>query len=531
MGTQEYNVGIYCRLSIDDGTNNESMSISNQKSMLTEYVHKNGWNIAEIYVDDGWSGVNFDRPSFKRMIDDIDRNRINLVLVKDLSRLGRNYILCGQYTEIFFPSRNVRFIALNDGVDSLNNNNDIAPFKNILNDMYAKDCSVKVRSALYAKARRGEYLGVYDPYGYSRDPQNKRHLVINPEVAPTVRRMFEMSLSGCGMRKISSILNAEGILSPADYTGSRSHKPENGVFQPTHKWCQKTVKDVLQNEMYVGHMVQCRKRSESYRTQRIVWNPKSEWVIVKHTHEGIISQELYDSVQKMIAGRTPVVQKREEPHMFSGFFFCTACGRKMMHHGRDGSVGDSYSCGSYREYGRSGCSSHYITVSDLTNIVLRDIQLNVKLLKTDEDAAIKRITDARCADEENRLSSGKRELTKLKKRQEEIDVRLKKVYEDNITGKLPDDIFRSFLRDYETERDTLRESVKTLEDTVHSIESAKSGVTQFVALLRQYTDVTELNRPMLLTLIDKITVEEPAWSFGRNRDQIIRIYYKYVGEL
>jgi len=320
--TQEYNVGIYCRLSVDDGANNESMSIGNQKSMLTEYVHKNEWNMEEIYVDDGWSGVNFDRPDFKRMINDIETGRINLIIVKDLSRLGRNYILCGQYTEIFFPSRNVRFIALNDGVDSLNTNNDIAPFKNILNDMYAKDISVKVRSALYAKARRGEYLGACDPYGYVRDPKDKHHLLINPEPASVVRRMFEMRANGCGLSKIAKILNAEGILCPSDYDSFRNHNPDEGEFTPKCRWEDGSVRVIVGNEMFIGNMVQCRKRSQSYRTQKIMWNPKEDWVIVNNTHEGIVSRELFDRARNALKERTRVIKRRDEPNLFSGLFFC-----------------------------------------------------------------------------------------------------------------------------------------------------------------------------------------------------------------
>ena len=253
---QNYSVGLYLRLSVDDGNNSESMSIGNQRQMLTEYVNKQGWSIRETYIDDGFSGVNFDRPNFKRMINDIENGKINLVIVKDLSRLGRNYILCGQYTEIYFPEKNVRFIALNDGIDTLYSNNDIAPFKNILNDMYAKDISVKIKSALHAKARRGEYLGACDPYGYLRDPKNKHRLVINPEVAPNVVRMFELCVSGYGLHKTAKILSNDGILSPADYDSFRKHDPADGEFEPRYKWSMYIVRTIVKNPMFLGHMVQ-----------------------------------------------------------------------------------------------------------------------------------------------------------------------------------------------------------------------------------------------------------------------------------
>ena len=531
MRTQEYNVGIYCRLSVDDGTNNESMSIGNQKSMLTEYVHKNGWNIEEIYVDDGWSGVNFDRPDFKRMINDIEIGRINLVIVKDLSRLGRNYILCGQYTEIFFPSRNVRFIALNDGVDSLNTNNDIAPFKNILNDMYAKDISVKVRSALYAKARRGEYLGACDPYGYVRDPKDKHHLLINHEVAPVVRRMYEMAVNGFGLTKIAKTLNAEGILCPSDYDDFRNHDPADGEFTPKCEWEDSSIRIILRNEMFIGNMVQCRKRSQSYRTQKIKWNPREDWVIVPNTHEGIVSRELFDKAHMALKERTRIIKRHDEPSLFSGIFFCKDCGRRMQHHVRHVSKGDYYSCGMYRDKGIEKCTSHHTNVSDLYELVLSDIRRNIKLLESDEEKALKMITASKCADEGKQLTRAKKELTAQKKRQSELDTRIKKAYEDNVSGKLPDDLFRSFLRDYEEEKVSLKKSILILEERVYTLESNKTDVSQFTALLRKYADITELDRPTLLALVDKITIEEPAGSAGKRREQTLRIHYKYVGEL
>jgi len=531
MRAQEYNVGIYCRLSVDDGTNNESMSIGNQKSMLVDYVNKNGWNIEEIYIDDGWSGVNFDRPDFQRMINDIETSRINLVIVKDLSRLGRNYILCGQYTEIFFPSQNVRFIALNDGVDSLNSNNDIAPFKNILNDMYAKDISVKIRSALYAKARRGEYLGACDPYGYVRDPKDKHHLLINPDVAPVVRRMYEMAVNGYGLSKISKILNAEDILCPSDYNAFRNHDPADGEFTPICEWEDSSVRIILRNEMFIGNMVQCRKRSQSYRTQKIQWNPKEDWVIVNDTHEGIVSRELFDKAQNALKERTRIIKRSDEPSLFSGIFFCKDCGRRMAHHVRYVSKGDYYSCGMYRDRGIAKCTSHHVNVSDLYELVLADIQKNVKLLQWDEEKALDMITTSKYADEEKQIVKVRRELSTQKKRQFELDIRIKKAYEDNVSGKLPDDLFRSFLRDYEDERASLKGSIRASEEKAHTLESNKTDASQFVKLLKQYTDITELDRPTLLALVDKITVEEPAGSAGKRREQTLRIHYKYVGEL
>ena len=529
--TQEYKAGLYCRLSVDDGTSNESMSIGNQKSMLTDYVRKQGWRLEQIYVDDGWSGTSFDRPDFQRMIGDIEAGRINCVVVKDLSRLGRNYILCGQYTEIYFPSKNVRFIALNDGIDSIHSNNDIAPFKNILNDMYAKDISVKVRSALFAKAKRGEYLGSCDPYGYLRDPKDKHHLIINPEVAPVVTRMFELVVAGYGLKNISKLLNAEGILSPADYDDWRNHDPADGEFTPQYEWSMSVVRNIVRNELFIGNMVQCRKRSESYRTQKIVWNPKEDWIVVEGTHEGIVSKKLFDRAQKAMEGRTRLIKtQRDQPHLFSGLFYCENCGRMMAHHAR-GDYDDYFSCGRYRADGNQACTSHHIQTRHLVEAVLQDIRWNVQTLQEDEAAAVKRIMASKCAEEEKRLADAQRELQKQRKRQSELDQRIKKVYEDNVAGKLPDDLFSTFLRDYESEKVGLTESVRALEDSVRMLESAARDVSQFVALLREHVGLRELDRPTLLKLVDRISIEEPAGSYGRKRQQTLHIHYKLVGEI
>jgi len=525
---QDYNAGIYCRLSVDDGTDSESMSIGNQKHMLMDYVLKQGWNISEIYIDDGWSGVNFERPDFKRMISDIEGGRINLVIVKDLSRLGRNYILCGQFTEIYFPERNVRFIALNDGIDSLNNNNDIAPFKNILNDMYAKDISVKVRSALYAKAKRGEYLGSCDPYGYIRDPDNKHHLVINPETASVVKRIFEMCVSGYGLYKIARILNNEGALSPSDYGAFKKFQLDNGEFMPKVLWHESMIRLIIRNEMFIGNMVQCRKRSQSYRTQKIVWNPQEDWVVVKNTHEPIVSEELFKQAQKHIEGRTRFIKKNGEPHIFNGLLFCAACGRRMLHHVRKTSRGDYFTCGKYSRLGKMGCTSHYITVNDIYEIVLKDIQANIVLDQSDEDAAIKMIISSKCADDEKHLTIAKIELAKQSKQQFDLDARIKKAYEDNVSGKLPDDLFKMFLNDYESEKLKAAQTIKAIENEIKTLDNAKANASSFLSLLKQYTDVTALDRYILNNLISRIDIAESPEN-ARKRNQTVFIYYKCRG--
>lgn len=529
---QTYNAGIYCRLSVDDGTQSESMSIGNQRHMLTDHATRNGWRIADYYVDDGYSGVNFDRPDFQRLINDIEAGKINLVIVKDLSRLGRNYILCGQYTEIYFPERNVRFIALNDGIDTLYSNNDIAPFKNILNDMYAKDISVKIRSSLQAKAKRGEYLGACDPYGYLRDPKDKHHLVINPEVAPNVYRMFELCVSGYSLKKIADLFNREGILSPADYDDWRNHESEKGEFQSKYKWVGSVVRQVLKNPMFVGHMVQCRKRSQSYRTQKIVLNPREDWIIVENTHEPIVSQDLFDQVQKALEGRSKPIKSSGEPQIFSKLFFCAECGRTMAHHRRDNVYGNYFSCGKYRVEGAAGCSSHNILYEKLYKTVLDDIKHNIALFQADEDKALQRVIAIKCADEQKRLADAKKALTTAQKQQGEQDAKIKRVYEDNISGKLPDSLFTTFLASYEDEKAALQARVSALQGEIAQLESNKKDVSFFLKLIRQFANIEDLDRQALTALIDRITISEDDQQVNsRNKEQKITIYYKFVGAI
>ncbi len=508
MGIQLiYSVAIYSRLSVDDGTNLESMSIASQKTMLTEYVKKQGWKLVDIYVDDGYSGVNFERPAFQRMIHDIEQGRINLVIVKDLSRLGRNYIMCGQYTEIYFPEKNVRFIALNDGIDTLYSNNDIAPFKNILNDMYAKDISVKIRSSLHAKARKGEFLAPYAPYGFLKSPEDKHVLIINEEVAPHIKRMFELSASGISTKKIAKILEEDGVLTPLDYRNFKKHNSADGIFQKEYKWAGSVVRNILRNPVNAGHNVQCRRRVQSYRTKKIIPNKREDWIIVENTHEAIVSQDLFDRVQKSLDGRIRFVKQTGEPQIFSKIFFCAECGRCMLHHDRT-NYPKYYSCGRYRTDGTKACTSHHITYDNLYEIVLKDIQNHVKLVEEDEGRAIQEILSVKCSAEEKQLAKAKKELKQSKRRLEEMDTRIKRVYEDNLSGKIPDDLFSVFITDYQNEKQTLTETVKALEDEVSSLQENRTDISRFVALLKEYTDITTLDRQVLTVLIDKITISE-----------------------
>ena len=534
---QNYRAAIYCRLSSEDGPDHESMSIGNQRSLLTEYVEKQGWEIVDTYIDDGYSGTNFDRPGFQRMIADIERGRINLVITKDLSRLGRNYIMCGQYTEIYFPERHVRYIALNDGVDTLNQTSsmDITPFKHILNDMYARDISTKIKSTLHAKAKRGEYLGALDPYGYLRSPEDKHKLIINPETAPIVRRMFEMCAAGMGARSIATTFNSEGILCPTEYTRFRKHNPEtDGEFVRKHFWTRTYVQFMLKNEIYVGSMVQGRQYTPNHRSQKREPIPKENWIVVPNMHEAIVSRELFDEAQQKLQSRKKVCTGSSDlPHLFSGLFFCEDCGYSMRHGYTQKRKYIYYSCGKSHAIGGIACSAHYINYNTLYQIVQDDIKRNAILFSEDRERYTKELMKLKCADEQKRESKMQSELASAEKRLAQLDVKLKRTYEDNISGKLPDHIFSMFIEDYDAEKAALKATIADTKRALEKVRDTKADIDRFAQLIQKYTSFTELDRFMLNELIDRITIyETPGMGRFRNgKEKIITIHYKFVGAL
>ena len=441
-----------------------------------------------------------------------------------------------QNTEIYFPERHVRYIALNDGVDTLNQTSsmDITPFKHILNDMYAKDISTKIKSTLHTKARRGEYLGALDPYGYLRHPDDKHKLIINEETAPIVRRIFEMSAAGMGSRSICTVLNDEGILSPAEYTRFRKHDPtKDGEFVRKRFWCQTYLRSILKNEMYVGCMVQGRQYTPSYRSKKREPVPKEDWIVVPDMHEPIVTRELFDEAQKKMQARKKVIKPLDEPRLFSGLFYCEACGTAMRQHITGNGKYTYFICGKHHAIGKLACSSHYINYDIFYQVIQEDIRRNAKLFSEDSEQAAKKLMELKCADEQKQAAKMKRDLTSAKKRLADLDVKLKRAYEDNMNGKLPDHIFSMFIADYDAERAGLRSSISDMEKALEKVRDAKSDIDRFAALIKKYTSFEEMDRFMLNELIDRITIYETP-GMGRNRigkEKTITIYYKFVGAI
>lgn len=381
---QNYRAAIYCRLSSEDGADHESMSIGNQRALLTEYVEKQGWEVVDTYIDDGFSGTNFDRPGFQRMIADIEKGRINLVITKDLSRLGRNYIMCGQYTEIYFPERHVRYIALNDGVDTLNQTSsmDITPFKHILNDMYSRDISKKVLAGWMARSRQGKFLGGPTPYGLMRDPADHGHLIIDPETDPTVKLVFDLAADGYGMMRIAKYLLEHKI--PI----TRVKSPIESEVR-YYSWGSSVISKMLRNPVYKGDHVVCKCHQKAIRSNTINKIPRDEWEIVENCHEAIVSREQWDRVRKLIDRRPTIMQGNSCPfyNLFHGLVYCATCGKSMEVRyekvGRtdiDRSANKKrepidrayYICQTYNRMGKKACTSHKIEARNLYNLVLAD---------------------------------------------------------------------------------------------------------------------------------------------------------------
>lgn len=539
---QKYTAGIYCRLSSEDAADHESMSISNQRELLCDHVKRQGWEIGSVYVDDGYSGVNFQRPGFQEMIADIEAGKINLVICKDLSRLGRNYILCGQYTEIYFPERNVRFIALNDNVDTINapSSMDITPFRHILNDMYSKDMSAKTKSSLRTKALRGEFLGSLDPYGYLRDPKDKHKLIVNEETAPIVRRMFEMCVGGIGSRSIAMALNDDGILCPSEYTRWRKHDPEkDGVFERKVFWQRTYVKAMLENEIYIGNMVNGRHKSPSYRTKTCVSTDREDWIIVEDTHEPIISRELFDEAQKATEFRrclrsnatTPETEAQKD--IFQGLFKCADCGTSMHLHRTGNRKYYYYVCRKHHNLGKYGCSSHYMNRDKFHELVLADIRKHAQIFAEDTQRAAEELAARIGYDDEKKLAKTKTELANSRKQLASLDVKLKRAYEDNMSGKLPDHIFSMLVGNYDDEKAALQTAVREMEQRIEKARNAQADAQRFAELIQKYVSFEKLDSFMLHELIERITIWETP-GMGRKRkgkEKVITIYYKFVGAL
>ena len=531
-----YNVGIYARLSRDDERQGESVSIENQKELLTRYVREQGWNLYSYYLDDGVSGTTFDRPGFNRLVQDATDGKINLVLCKDLSRLGRDYIEAGRYTDFVFPSLGCRFIALNDGVDTIRKNNEMTVIlKNVMNDLYARDTSSKIKAVKQSTFKSGKYVGCYAPLGYKKSPEDKHKLIIDPVTAPIVRRIFDMRAQGDSFRKIARTFNDEGV--PAPRTFYYMAEGRENLRGETPFWNDVTVKTILRNEVYIGHMVQNKTGTISYKNHKQISKPRDQWIKVENTHEPLISQELWDHVQSLdkhpARGRTG---KSGTIFLFSGLIRCMDCQSTMRHYqdsrkkkdGTPQSIYEAYVCNRYCCGGKSACTSHHINQRVLVDLVTMDIRSKAIYAMNDPEGLKAKILKAREAVSMEQTKAMQVSLNALDKRLGELEKLVQAAYEDKVMGRIPEDICIKLLKQYEAERTEKLESKQALSNKLAESATDVKAVDDWLSIIRDYTQLEELDRPTLVRLISKIEVGEKTVVDGIT-ERTINIYYNFVG--
>ncbi|MBQ8826952.1 MAG: recombinase family protein [Oscillospiraceae bacterium] len=525
---QDKITALYCRLSRDDEYNGDSMSIQNQKTLLSQYAKDNDFCNTEYFVDDGYSGTNFDRPDFQRMIGLIECGRIGTVIVKDLSRLGREYLKTGYYTEIYFPQKDVRFIAVNDNVDSELGDNDFAPFKNIINEWYAKDISKKVKSALRTKALNGGYCMGPAPYGY-RKAEGSPHKLIPDENADNVRMMYQMALEGKSCQMIATCLRKLNILTPTAYELTRAGKTDSEDYpEYPYDWCSGTVYHILTNPTYLGKLACMRYASKSFKDKRIVKRNEEDWLTTENTHVALVSEEDFNTVQKRVAVKRDAVTSNAN-NIFRGLVFCPDCGQRhaFAANSRYKSVG-CYRCQTSIRHGKKACESHYISFEQLYAVVLDDINRHATLAAENTEKYITMLTNEAENMQNGNSSSIKKEVDKSRKRISELEILIQKLYEDKVFGVITEETYISLSGNMEKELSQLREKVKKLTDSISENNNKLKGARDFAELVKNYVDIQELDSELLHTLIEKIYVHQKV--FIDNTAKIkVDIYYRFVG--
>ena len=520
---------LYCRLSRDDDFCGDSMSIQNQKAMLEHFANENGHTNCKYFIDDGVSGTTFERKGFQEMIAEIEKGNVATVIVKDLSRLGREYLQTGYYTEIMFPKYDVRFIAVNDNVDSSNGDNEFAPFKNIINEWYARDISRKIRSSYKTKALKGEFTGVFAPFGYRKSPEDK-HRLIPDENAKIVRRMFQMALDGKSCCAIATALKKEHIPTPGAYVRDKDGvMRENKKVKYPYSWFQTTVRDVLSNEVYIGNMVSLKFTSKSFKDKKLIARPKSEHIRVENTHEPLVDKETFYTVQKRIAVKKP--QNKFNPdNVFRGLIFCGECGSSLVYK-KENSANNTakYQCNLYVHRGKSVCTNHSVTAENLKSIVLCDINRHIRLSREDKEKYLKQLIHSSDDFQSSEKALSQKELQKIKQRLDEINQILQAMYEDKVFGRISGERYASIFASLEKEEKGLKSRMNDIQAKLSLTEQKTESANDFANLIEQFSPVAELTADLLNRLIEKIVIHE---KIDENGEKImpIEIYYRFIGK-
>jgi DNA invertase Pin-like site-specific DNA recombinase len=515
----------YERLSVDDKSDGESNSIANQKNILERYCHEHGYSGIRHYEDDGYSGTNFNRPGFQAMLADIKAGKIARVIVKDMSRLGREHLQVDTYIEIIFPGHDVHFIAVNDGVDSKRGEHEFTAIRNIFNKMYVHDTSKKLKATWQNKGKSGEHLCVRPPYGYKKDPANKKKWIVDEEAAAVVQKIFSLRVSGMGPTQIANWLRGQCIPCPTAYHVSQGRKAPSPIPKNPCRWSPFPVTSILRRMEYLGHTVNFKTEKVSYKSRKVKQNSPDEWMIFENTQEPIIDENTFMIVQNLGQGR---VRKTSfgEPPLFSGLLFCSDCGKKLYFQRRQGTPEGKgrFFCSAYLQY--SECTAHYIRLDALEEVILRNLREAISYVSRYESDFVREASDANEKERDRELSKVKDELRKAESRITELDNIIKHLYEDNISGKLTDDRFVKLSRDYELEQDDLKSSVEDKRNELKEREKNRMNVKSFIDTAKKYTNLQKLDATVLREFISKIYISE------RNKEtktREIRIVYNFVG--
>ena len=517
---------LYCRLSNEDLVDGESNSIANQRSILSSYAASHGFTNTKVLVDDGYTGTNFNRPGVQEGLALVEQGLVGTWIVKDMSRFGRDYLQVGRFTEIVFPSYDVRFIAVNDAVDSAKGDNDFTVIRNVFNDFYAKDTSKKVRAVMKAKGTSGKHLGG-PPYGYRADPQDKNHWILDEDAAPVVKRIFDLTIAGVGPSRIARILESDGVLTVKVLYAQQKGKPL--PERPCH-WIEQSVVNILERMEYTGCTCNFKTYSKSYKLKKRIPNALEDMFILPDTQEAIVPKEQWDRVQELRQHKRRMT-KAERQGLFSGLVVCADCGSKLHFatcknfEGRQ----DRYVCAKYKS-GRGTCSAHYIREDVLRDVVLERIRAVTEYIRADVEGFQEEWLMCRREEQEKSIREDKRRLEKAKKRLADIDKLITRIYEDMVLGSLSQERYQKMLEGYEAEQAALNNEVIGLKDWVATCEKMEDNVDQFLALMEKYVDIPELTPTIVNGFIKQIIIYAPEKVNGK-RTQKVKIVFNFLEEV
>ena len=533
--TTIYNTALYMRLSRDDENYGDSVSIETQRTILQQYAKEQGLHVVGEYVDDGWSGTNFERPDFQRMMDDVEAGKVNCIVTKDLSRFGREHVMMDYYLEFLFPEKRVRYIAVAENEDTEKGLSDFVPFKNLFNEWFAKDTSRKVKAAFKAKFATGQRIGAYAPIGYRKHPEIKNKLIIDEETRWIVEKIFDLAIHGRGAASITRILVEEKVPTPGwlnfQRYGTFANIYAGAPEEKAYAWTIAQVKSILKEETYIGHSVHNKQTNISFKNKKKVRKPKEEWYRVENTHEAIISEDVFRQVQEQICNRRRR-QKNGTTQIFSGLVKCADCGWSLAYgvNSQNKNPYAHYHCSKYGQ-GLHQCSMHYIRYDVLYAYVLSRLQYWSVLAQQDGDKLLKRLLNASDKERNTARKRQTAELKKAEKRKAEVDTLFAKMYEDWSAGRITEYNFNMLSEKYQGEQRELDAKIERLHEAMEAAAQTAVDAEKWIGLMKQYVNPTELTAELLNTLIEKILVHEAVKSEDGSREQEVEIFYRFIGKI